>query len=49
MQITQAIHIIISHQCKVIVIDLCVQSKSNFFAWDNFFNILLLYPLVQYI
>jgi hypothetical protein len=49
MQIAQAIHIIISHQYKVMVTGLCVQSKSNFFAQDKFSSILLLYPLVQYI
>jgi hypothetical protein len=37
MWITQAMHITISHQYKVMAIGLCVQSKSNFLACDKFF------------
>jgi len=37
MQIVQATHVIISYQCKVMAISLCVQSKSNFLARDKLF------------
>jgi len=37
MQIAQAAHVIISHHCKVMVIGLCVRSKSNFLPGDKLY------------
>ncbi len=45
MQISQAIHVIIYHQCKVMAVNLCVQSKSNFLAQDIFFQCALSIPI----
>jgi hypothetical protein len=45
MRIVEAIHVIISYQCKAMAINSCVKPKSIFFAGDKFFQHDLIMPI----